>query len=335
MKKKKILRGFAVVGVLVALAVAGFVIWVEATCKRDFSSVPLPKIEASKDPEVVKRGSYVAHAIAHCSACHGNGEATNKHELPSNLDDLRGGYVMKAGPFGTFYPANLTSDPETGIAKLSDAELARVIRHGVGPKGGYDPLMAFAVGPMSDEDLVAVISYLRSLPPVKNVVPNDEWGFLAKALSSKFDPRMATAPKFVKEGVASKERGEYLVMGPALCNGCHTPHDPMKGFAEVGAPLSGGAQPDPDPTEPSFEIMAPNLTPDPETGVLAKFATDQDFIDRVRKVGMTAKGSPMPWDNFKRMTDDDLRSIFLYLSSVPKVRRATGPTRRPKGSFKG
>lgn len=333
--KKKILRALGGVLGLVVVVVLGFYVYVQLTYSRSFASVPLPDIKASKEPDVIQRGSYVAHAIAHCSACHGNGEAVNKHELPSNLDDLRGGYVMHAGPFGTFYPANLTPDPDTGIGKLSDAELARVIRHGVGPQGGYDPLMAFAVGPMSDEDLTAVISYLRTIPPVKSAVPKDEWGFLAKALSGKFNPRMTKAPAFVKEGGVSKERGEYLVMGPGLCDGCHTPRDPMKGFAATGPALSGAGEADPDPTDSGFEIMAPNLTPDAETGVLAKFPSATELIDRFRKVGMTAKGSPMPWDNFKRMTDDDLKSIYLYLSSVPPVKRATGPTRRPKGSFKG
>lgn len=327
MKLKKIALG--VIGVLVA-GFGGCVAYVNLTCDRDFSSTPLPTIKASMDAKLIADGAYVAHAVAHCSACHGNGELTNKHELPSDPKDLRGGYVMKAGPFGTFYPANLTSDPETGIAKLSDPELARVIRHGVGPKGKYDPLMSFAVGPMADEDLTALVSYLRSLPPIKNQVPADEWGFLAKALSGKFNPRMSTAPKYVPRGEVSKERGEYLANGPALCFGCHTPMDPMKGFAEVGARFSGAAEAEPDHVDESFELMAPNLTPDPETGVLASF-TEESFIDRVRKVGAITRGTTMPWDNFKQMTDEDLKSIFQYLRSVPPAKRATGPTRRKRG----
>jgi mono/diheme cytochrome c family protein len=145
-----------VLGVL-ALGLLGGFTYVNLTYRRDFSATPLPDIQASKDPAVIARGAYVANALAHCSACHGNGESTNRGELPADREDLRGGYVIKAGPFGVFYPSNLTSDPETGIARLSDAELARVIRHGVAPDGSYDPLMAFAVGPMSDEDLTAVI----------------------------------------------------------------------------------------------------------------------------------------------------------------------------------
>src|SRR5687768_10798188 len=144
---RKILRGVAILLGVLVVAIVGFVIYVNVKPIPDFSSTPLPQIQASKDPEVIKRGSYVAHSIAHCSACHGNGEFTQKLTLPPNVDDLRGGYVIKAGPFGTYYPSNITPDNDTGIGKLSDPELARVIKHGVAPNGRLHPFMSFAVGP--------------------------------------------------------------------------------------------------------------------------------------------------------------------------------------------
>jgi mono/diheme cytochrome c family protein len=332
--KKKILKGLKYAAGMLVLLIAGFYAYVQATYKRDFSSTPLPAITAVKDPDVIKRGEYVAHSIAHCSACHGAGEWTNKHELPPDVSNLSGGYVLKAGPFGTYYPVNLTPDPETGIAKLSDAHLARAIRHGVASDGTLAPLMSFAVGPMDDEDLVAVISYLRSIKPVKNPVPKDEWGFVAKALAGKFNPRMAKAPAFVKEkeGEPSAERGEYIANGPGICIGCHSPYDFMDGFKMKGAPFSGAFEPEPDPTEDGMETMPPNIT---KGGVLGNFEEEQ-FVDRFKKAGRAFKGSSMPWENFARMTDDDLKSIYLYLTTkVPPSDRNTGPTRRKAGSFKG
>jgi hypothetical protein len=128
MNMNKILRRILWSGLgALGLAAAGGFTYVNLTYRRDFSSIPLPPIKASQDPAVIAQGAYVANALAHCSACHGNGESTNKYELPPNPKDLRGGYVLRAGPFGTFYPVNLTSDSETGIGKLTDPELARAI----------------------------------------------------------------------------------------------------------------------------------------------------------------------------------------------------------------
>ena len=49
---------------------------------------------------------------------------------------------------------------------------------------------------------------------------------------------------------------------------------------------------------------------------------------RVR-TGKGAEGSPMPWANFARMTDDDLRAIYRYLRSLPPVHNNTGDSVRP------
>jgi mono/diheme cytochrome c family protein len=125
-------------------------------------------------------------------------------------------------------------------------------------------------------------------------------------------------------------RGDYLANGPALCFGCHTPTDPAAGFTEIGVRFSGGAEPEHDVLDEKYEVLPPNLTPDPETGVLANY-DEQSFVDRVRKVGAVSRGSSMPWDNFKQMTDSDLKSIFAYLRSLPPTKRFTGPGWRPKG----
>jgi mono/diheme cytochrome c family protein len=154
---------------------------------------------------------------------------------------------------------------------------------------------------------------------------------VAKALAGRFSPRMTKAPPYVAPSdTPSVERGAYLANGPALCFGCHTPMDAAQGFIEVGVRFSGGFEPEPDRLDDGSEVMAPNLTPDPETGVLANL-DEQAFVDRVRKVGALTRGSSMPWDNYKQMTDSDLKSIFAYLRSLPPTKRFTGPPRRPRG----
>lgn len=316
----------AAAAVLVVVALGGFG-YVEATYERDYSDVPEPGIRASDDPAVIERGEYVVHALAHCSACHGP-ESREGHEL-GPMTDLSGGYAMEAGPFGTFYPSNLSSDEETGIGAVSDGALARAIRHGVARDGRFAPFMRIAVGPMADEDLQAVISYLRTLPAIENEVPRDRWGFIAKLIAGKFEPRDGAAPEYVPGGEISVERGEYLANGPAGCIVCHTQTDPMQGFAFVGEPFSGVTVAEPDAANEGYEFAAPNLTPDPETGIITGWSEDE-FVARF-DAGRVYAGSVMPWENFAQMTEEDRRSIYRYLRALPPVHNNTGPSWREKG----
>lgn len=84
-------------------------------------------------------------------------------------------------PFGKFYTRNITPDSATGIGRYSDGELARVLRHSVKPNGeAVLPFMPFQN--MSDEDLTAVISYLRSTKPVRNEVPEHNWNVMGNVI---------------------------------------------------------------------------------------------------------------------------------------------------------
>ncbi len=322
---------FKVVGIVLGaglLLVVSFVVWKLASYERDFTGVRLPNIHASQDPAVIAQGEYLVHSVAHCSACHGPASVVTHHQLPSNLQDMRGGYALRAGPFGTFYPSNITSDRETGIGAVSDGQLARVIRHGVGRNGRYAAFMGLVVGNMADEDLTAIISYLRTLPAIRNAVPDDEWGIVAKLISANFNPHPNRPIHYVPAGALSRERGEYLATGPAACSGCHTPTDPMNGFAPTGPLFSGEGHAEPDPTDSAYEFVVPNLTPD-ATGVMTGWDEDQ-FVARMR-AGRVHAGSKMPWENFARMTENDLRSIYRYLHTLPATRHDVGTSRRHAG----
>ncbi len=315
---------------VVLLLVVGAVGWVQLTWSADHPDTPFPAIVASADPAVIAHGEYVVHAVAHCSACHAPSDQIKSKELDFS-SPLEGGNVIDAGPFGTFTAANLTPHP-TGIGAMSDGEVARVIRHGIGRTGTLSPAMRFGVGPMSDEDLTAVISWLRAQEPVAAERPGPKFGILAKALSGRFKPRLDAAPEHVPPGEISLERGRYLAQGPAMCAGCHTPLNPMTGFAPSGPEFSGAAEAEPDPTTRGFEIMAPNLTPDPSTGHISAWSEDQ-FVARFQ-AGRAVAGSIMPWEAFQRMTEEDVRSIYRYLRTLPPVERNTGPPYRQAGSFK-
>jgi mono/diheme cytochrome c family protein len=67
----------------------------------------------------------------------------------------------------------------------------------------------------------------------------------------------------------------------------------------------------------------PNITPDPTTG-RAGMMTEDGFVTRFR-AGRILPGSPMPWQGFRRLSDDDLRAIYRYLKTVPPAHRDVGP----------
>jgi mono/diheme cytochrome c family protein len=311
------------------LVVAALVGWVQVTWSVDHPDTPLPSVQASSDPEVIAQGAYLVHAVAHCSTCHAAADQVESRQWEFG-SPLVGGNVTSAGPFGVFTAANLTPHP-TGIGGMSDGEVARVIRYGIGHDGKLSPMMRFTVGPMSDEDLTAIVSYLRAQEPVEAERDRPVYGFLARALSGRFQPRTEAAPEYVPAGGISVERGRYLAEGPAMCSGCHTPLNPLTGFAPSGPAFSGAAEPDPDPANKGFEIIAPNLTPDPVTGHIVTWSEDA-FVARFRG-GRVIQGSIMPWEAFQRLTEDDVRSIYRYLQTVAPVERNTGPAHRPKGSF--
>jgi mono/diheme cytochrome c family protein len=236
--------------------------------------------------------------------------------------------MINAGPFGTFTARNLTPDKETGIGALSDGDVARTLRHGVDHRGKLSPIMRLAVGPMSDEDLTAVVSWLRAQAPVSAKRPFYDLGIIGKVVALDFTPRLTPAPAHVPDGEISVERGKYLAEGPAACGQCHTPREPLDGFAATGPLFSGETEADEDPFNENQEIRTPNLTPDPATGHITAW-TEDAFVARF-KAGRVIKGSKMPWDAFQRLTDSDVRSLFRFLQSLAPVKHDIGPTVRRK-----
>jgi hypothetical protein len=79
-----------------------------------------------------------------------------------------------AGPWGVSFTANLTPDPETGLGKWMDATFIEALRTGR-HEGQGRPILPPMPYPMyrqaTDEDLRAVFAYLRSIPPIRNRVP--------------------------------------------------------------------------------------------------------------------------------------------------------------------
>jgi mono/diheme cytochrome c family protein len=283
----------------------------------------LPAIQASGDPAVIARGKYLAHGAAHCVDCHGDPARRADVEAGREIP-LSGGFEFKL-PLGIIRPANITSDRETGIGAVSDGQLARALRHGVGSNGrALAPFMPFA--DLSDSDLTAIISYLRTLPPVRNPVTRHSLNPLGHAVMALvIKPKGPSAPPPAQMTAApTAEYGRYLVHSVGNCVGCHTRMD-MRTGALIGPPLAGGAE-HLSHSKPGTKFVTPNLTPDPRTGRIANW-TEEVFVARF-KMARGAEGSPMPWPAFGRMNDDDLRAIYRYLRTVPAVENDTGESVR-------
>jgi len=275
---------------------------------------PYPDIKASTDSAVIARGKYLVMGPAHCADCHaapGTEAAVDKgEEVP-----LQGGRYFSIPP-GKIYPPNITPDM-TGIGKLKDEEIARSLRYGVGYDGrNFLDFMPFHN--TSDEDLTAIISYLRTATPVKNEVPKTEYSILGKTLMSfAIKPVGPTGdvPKSVPRD-STAEYGKYLAVSVANCYGCHTERD-LKTGEFVGQPFAGGFEMD---LGDEYIFITPNITTDQKTGRIHGWS-EEKFISRFRE-GKKIANSPMPWGPFSRLDEIDLKAIYRYMQTVEPVERS-------------
>ena len=333
MLKKRIVRAAAAAAVALGIALVALTVYVARTWDRTWDA-PLPNLQASADPAVIKRGEYLVFGPSHCVDCHSASptaaqEAADRGERPA----LVGGQPFALAPLGVIYSANLTPDPETGIGRYTDPQIARLLRYAVRPNGRATarPLMAF--DSMSDDDMTAVISYLRSQPPVRHAVPQDQYtlvGKIVKSFAPTFKPRTDVRPyAATPEERPTRERGEYLARAAANCGGCHSPRTQLT-FAVNGPEFSGGnamepaALPDADPT---IWFRPPNITPATQSA-LSKFPDRETFVARFQRGGRHHAGSPMPWECFGRMSTNDIGALYEFLHSLPAAGEATKTTFR-------
>ena len=156
------------------------------------------------------------------------------HTAPDGPVGAGGGEVPT--PFGTFYGTNITPDPETGIGRWSDAEIAAAIREGEARgKGVESPAMPYyQYAGMTDADVADLIAYLRTLPAVRRENRPHE-GELPLARSAYRAWRLVFAPAPARPATAPTTgvaRGRYLADHVAICTDCHTPR------SRLGAPMA-------------------------------------------------------------------------------------------------
>ncbi|MGG9972664.1 cytochrome c [Ferruginibacter sp. SUN002] len=308
---KKILKW---IGIILLFIIIGLTITVMLRQNIQFDA-PYPSIHAVKDSAVIARGKYLVYGPAHCADCHG--AVGSEAQVNAGVEvPLSGGYVFQIPP-GDIHVPNITPD-KTGIGKLTDEQIARSLRNGV----GYDGRAIFDFMPFhntSDDDLTAIISYLRTTKPVSNDVPKHSFSLLGKILKAlviKPTGPTGDVPKSVTPD-SSIEYGRYLATSVANCRGCHTERD-LKTGAFVGPDYAGGFEIE-SPVDKKYIFHTPNISPDKKTGHIVDW-TEEMFISRFRK-GKLIPQSPMPWGPFGRMTDMELKAIYKYLKTVTPVER--------------
>lgn len=187
--------------------------------------------QLSESTEAIERGEYLVIAGG-CISCH-RGE--------NDEESLVGGLAL-VSEFGTFYAPNITPDMNTGIGSWKAKDFLRALQHGRTPAGSfYYPAFPYrAYAGLSDGDVLDIGSYLMSLEPLINAVPEAEtpawlnrwamagWNFLA-------DMDAPAIEGFDNELVA---RGAYLARNLGHCSECHTPRNAI-GILDASREFAG------------------------------------------------------------------------------------------------
>ena len=296
---------------IILISIIIFAVYVNSS---DIPSYPVEKVSytAQSTPESVERGKKLALML--CSGCHRNYE-TGK---------LTGVHMTDAPPeFGTIYSANITQDKEFGIGEWTDAEIMYLLRTGIKRNGKYAPPYMAKLPKMADEDINAIISFLRSDDPMvtADATPDKptEPAFLTKLLCKlAWSPLpMPTEPIPMPDTNNSVELGKYLAIN-LECFSCHSADFKTNNFLEPELSegyFAGGNKP---LNRQGQVMLTPNLTPDMETG-LGKW-TKAKFIKAV-KSGIVDNGPALalPMQPYTHLTDKEAGAIYDYLMTIPPI----------------
>lgn len=293
----KILGGLGVGLLTIAFAALSFA-GVRGFCAGYFPGAePAPEFTVERTPEQIARGEYIVNIA--CIGCH---STVGENGLPSREHPLTGGWnIAEAEGFG-FIGGMITENLTPGgkLAEYSDGEIFRALRSGVDKKGkalGFMPFLPY--NQLSDDDLKAIIAYLRTLPaqPSKGST-GDSINFLGVVLTGAGlfpEPEPVTGVITAPPVGVSPEYGKYVATF-GECRGCH------------GADMTGS---------PATSVSPAIINPRPFIGTL----TLEEFIQTMQ-TGVRPSGAAfslaMPWENASKMTSEDLAALYLYLTAPVK-----------------
>jgi len=314
---RKVFKGLGILLGIIIILIAGAAIYIKKALP-DVGHAPDLKIVST--PEKIERGKYLANHVMICMDCHSTRE-WNYFAGPMKPDSLGMGgelFDQKMGFPGSIHAANITP---AGVGDWTDGELFRAITTGVRRNGKpIFPVMPYHnYGKIDPEDIEAIITYVRTLAPIDNKVPESSYdfpmNFIINTIPQKAEPAKRPSPA---DRIAY---GKYMVTA-ASCGDCHTPFD--KGTFDTTKFLAGGRT----FTLPGGDVTSANLTSDKETGIgnlsketfMQKFIVFRDSSISHRKIDfMSDFATVMPWPVYAGMADDDLSAIYDYLATLQPV----------------
>lgn len=279
---------------------------------------PAPDLVVEVSEERVERGKYLANHVMLCMDCHAVRDFSLYAGPPKPGTHGAGGDIFdqNMGFPGRFVSRNLTP---AALQEWTDGEIYRAITSGVSRDGSaLFPVMPYPnYSKLSEDDIHAVIAYLRTLEPVENELEISKPDFPVNILINTMPVKPALNPMPSKDDRINY--GKYMITA-AACADCHTRMEKGK---YVGEPYAGGNEfklPD------GSVVRAANITPH-ETGI--GNWTKEQFINRFKmyadssysphSVGPGEMQTLMPWQMYAGMNEEDLGAIFEYLRSIQPI----------------
>ncbi|WP_313209854.1 cytochrome c [Stenotrophomonas sp.] len=154
------------------------------------------------------RGAYLVEGLAHCSSCH-SPRGLMMQEV--------GGKAFAGGSLGDWYAPNITSHPISGIGGWTDDELAQYLKTGRAEGkgqagGGMAEAVTNSLSKLRDEDISAIVTYLRTVPAVADKDAT-------RAAFAWGDAATAPGEPAIRGTDAPIASGAVLYSG--LCASCH------------------------------------------------------------------------------------------------------------------
>ena len=249
-----------------------------------------------------ERGRYLVSAVLNCGNCH-----TPKGPDAGKL--FSGGTRFDLPDYNVVAP-NLTPDRETGLGRWSDADIKKAFVEGVRPNGvRLAKIMPSAFyGALSNDDLNAVVVYLKSVPPVSNKVDAPVYTVTQQPVVFP-----GADKPFIRKDMRTKtQRGFYLAT-IAHCMECHTPAQSGEGLftTQLG---KGGRE----FKGPWGLSKSANVTSSKTAGIggWTDAEIKRAITQGISRDGRLLKG-PMGFASYAKMTNQDLDAVVAWLRTVP------------------